>query len=43
MYRLVRLEPLIRELKDTMNMLTLVVARQGEVDIEEVRKIMGVR
>lgn len=40
-YLLMRLEPLIRELQKTVNVLTVVVAKQGGVDIEEARKIAG--
>jgi hypothetical protein len=40
-YLLLRLEPLIRELQKTVNVLTVVVAKQGGVDIEEARKIAG--
>lgn len=39
-YLLIRLEPLIRELKESVNMLTVVVARQGGVDMEEARRIV---
>ncbi len=40
-YLLLRLEPLIKELQKTVNVLTIVVARQGGVDIEEARRIAG--
>ena len=40
-YLLIRLEPLIRELKESVSLLTVVVARQGGVDIEEARRIVG--
>lgn len=39
-YLLIRLEPLIRELKESVAMLTVVVARQGGVDLEEARRIV---
>jgi hypothetical protein len=40
-YLLLRLEPLIKELQKTVNVLTIVVAKQGDVDIEEARRIAG--
>lgn len=40
-YLLMRLEPLIKELQKTVNVLTIVVAKQGGVDIEEARRIAG--
>ncbi|MGQ9754621.1 MAG: YvrJ family protein [Desulfotomaculales bacterium] len=39
-YLLVRLEPLIRELQKSVALLTVVVARQGDVDLEEARAIV---
>jgi len=39
-YLLVRLEPLIRELQKSVALLTVVVARQGGVDVDEARRIV---
>lgn len=39
-YLLVRLEPLIRELQKSVALLAVVVARQGDVDLEEARAIV---
>lgn len=39
-YLLVRLEPLIRELQKSVALLTVVVARQADVDLEEARVIV---
>ena len=40
-YLLVRIEPLLRELKESIVMLTAVVARQNGTGAEEIRKIAG--
>ncbi|MBO8128350.1 MAG: YvrJ family protein [Peptococcaceae bacterium] len=39
-YLLVRLEPVIRELQKSIALLTVVVARQGGVDVHEARQIV---
>ncbi len=39
-YLLVRLEPLIKELQKSINLLTLVVAKQSDVDVEQMRQIV---
>ncbi|SFG21821.1 YvrJ protein family protein [Desulfotomaculum arcticum] len=39
-YLLVRLEPLIKELQKSITLLTLVVARQSDVDVEQMRQIV---
>jgi hypothetical protein len=39
-YLLVRLEPLIRELQQSVALLTVVAARQGRVDLEQARRIV---
>ncbi|SFG07151.1 YvrJ protein family protein [Desulfotomaculum arcticum] len=39
-FLLVRLEPLIKELQKSITLLTLVVARQSEVDVEQMRRIV---
>lgn len=39
-YLLVRLEPLIKELQKSITLLTLVVARQSDVDVEQMRRIV---
>jgi len=41
-YLLMRIEPSIKELTKTVNLLTIVVARTSGVDIEELRNITGV-
>jgi hypothetical protein len=40
-YLLVRLEPLIKELQKSITLLTVVVARQGGVDYEDARRLIG--
>lgn len=42
-YLLVRIEPLLRELKESVVILTAVVARQNGTDVEEIRSIAGCR
>lgn len=42
-YLLVRIEPVIRELKESIVILTAVVARQNGTDLEEIRAIAGGR
>ena len=39
-YLLVRLEPLIKELQKSISLLTLVVARQSDVDVEQMRRLV---
>lgn len=39
-YLLVRLEPLIKELQKSITLLTLVVARQSDVDVDQMRQIV---
>lgn len=38
-YLLVRLEPLIKELQKSILLLTLVVAKQSDIDLDKVRHI----
>ena len=40
-YLLVRIEPIMRELKESIVILTAVVARQNGTDVDEIRKISG--
>ncbi len=42
-YLLVRIEPVLRELRESIVILTAVVARQYGTDVEEIRKITGCR
>jgi hydrogenase maturation factor len=39
-YLLVRLEPLIKELQKSITLLTLVVARQSDIDVDKMRQIV---
>lgn len=39
-YLLVRLEPLIKELQKSITLLTFVVARQANLDVEDMKKIV---
>lgn len=39
-YLLVRLEPLIRDLEKSITLLTMVVARQSNIDVEQVQQIV---
>lgn len=39
-YLLVRLEPCIRGLERSISLLTVVVARQGDIDVEEIGRIL---
>ncbi|WP_027717471.1 YvrJ family protein [Desulfovirgula thermocuniculi] len=39
-YLLVRLEPLIKELQKSITLLTLVVARQSNLDVEDMKRIV---
>lgn len=39
-YLLVRLEPVIKEMRDAVTTLTVVVARQGGVDYAEVKSLV---
>jgi hypothetical protein len=39
-YLLVRLEPLIKELQKSITLLTLVVARQSNLDMEDMKRIV---
>ena len=39
-YLLVRLEPLIKELQKSITLLTLVVAKQSDVDVDKMRQIV---
>ena len=39
-YLLVRLEPVIKELQKSISLLTIVVARQGEVDYEDAKRLV---
>ncbi|MEW5954717.1 MAG: YvrJ family protein [Bacillota bacterium] len=40
LYVLVRLEPVIKDLQKSIMLLTIVVARQSEIDITQMQKIM---
>lgn len=40
-YLLMRLEPLVKELRDAVTALTVVVARQREVDYAEVKNLLA--
>lgn len=40
-YLLVRLEPTIRELQKSITSLTIVVARQGGMDMDEINEIIS--
>ncbi|AQS60253.1 YvrJ family protein [Desulforamulus ferrireducens] len=39
-YLLVRLEPLIKELQKSITLLTLVVAKQSDIDVDKMRQIV---
>jgi len=39
-YLLVRLEPLIRDLEKSITLLTMVVAKQSNIDVEQVQQIV---
>lgn len=39
-YLLVRLEPLIRDLEKSITLLTMIVAKQSNIDIEHVKQIL---
>lgn len=39
-YLLVRLEPLIKELQKSITLLTIVVAKQSDIDVEQVQQIV---
>jgi len=39
-YLLVRLEPLIRNLEKSITLLTMVVAKQSNIDVEQVQQIV---
>nr|WP_161822200.1 YvrJ family protein [Sporotomaculum syntrophicum] len=39
-YLLVRLEPLIRDLEKSITLLTMVVARQSNIDVEQMQQIV---
>lgn len=39
-YLLVRLEPLIKDLEKSITLLTMVVAKQSDVDVEQVQQII---
>jgi hypothetical protein len=41
-YLLIRLEPAIKELTKTVNLLAIVVAKSNGVDLDEVKKLTGV-
>ena len=40
LYVLVRLEPVIKDLQKSIMLLTMVVARQSDIDINQMQKIM---
>ncbi|WP_031514096.1 YvrJ family protein [Desulfofalx alkaliphila] len=39
-YLLVRMEPVIRDLQRSVTLLTMVVARQSDIDVEHLKKIV---
>jgi len=39
-YLMVRLEPLIRDLEKSITLLTMVVAKQSDIDVEQVQQIV---
>lgn len=39
-YLLVRLEPLIKDLQKSITLLTMVVARQSDIDVEQMQQIV---
>ncbi len=39
-YLLVRLEPLIRDLEKSITLLTMVVAKQSNIDVEQMQQIV---
>ena len=39
-YLLIRLEPVIKELQKSITLLTVVVARQGDVDYEDAKRLV---
>jgi len=39
-YLLVRLEPLIRDLEKSITLLTMIVAKQSNIDVEHVQQIL---
>jgi len=39
-YLLVRLEPLIRDLEKSITLLTMIVAKQSNIDVEQVQQIL---
>ncbi len=41
-YLLVRLEPVIKDLEKSISLLTMVVAKQSDIDIEQMRQILDV-
>jgi len=40
-YLLVRLEPIIKDLQKSINSLTIVVAKQSGIEVEEISKIIN--
>ncbi len=42
-YLLVRLEPVIKDLQKSITLLTLVVAKQSDIDIEQMRQIIDIK
>lgn len=41
-YVLMRIEPAIKELTRTVSVLTIVVAKSNDIDVEEARRLAGV-
>ncbi|MEG6616758.1 YvrJ family protein [Peptococcaceae bacterium 1198_IL3148] len=42
-YLLVRLEPVIKELQKSITLLTLVVAKQSDIDMEQMQRILDIK
>jgi hypothetical protein len=42
-YLLIRIEPVIKDLQKSITMLTLVIARQSEIDVNQMQQILESR
>lgn len=42
-YLLIRIEPVIKDLQKSITMLTLVIARQSDIDVKQMQQILDVR
>lgn len=42
-YLLVRLEPVIKDLQKSITLLTLVVAKQSDIDMEQMQQILDIK